>query len=163
MKLLSISLSGNYEKVHFKTSVASSDLQNELEKSEFEKKLNWEKEKCQSLENKIFSMEKQIFVLKNSQNSPESESSPKRSRIENDKKDVSSEYDIINQDIVTKYNVAMVELEELKRISKDHLLELNNLQSENKNLVEDVENKKDQVYTLIFCILHHSLASQSSD
>ena len=91
-------------------------------------------------------MEKQLCVLKNSQNNNEINESPsKRHRVENDRNEPSKEIENTNQELIAKYSVALVELEELKRISKNHLNELNSLQAENIKLLDDVESKKDQV------------------
>ena len=143
LKLLSNSLSA--EK-HFRISEPSIELQKELKISEMETKLNGEIDRCKMLENRIFAMEKQLCVLKNSQNNNEINESPsKRHRVENDRNEPSKEIENTNQELIAKYSVALVELEELKRISKNHLNELNSLQAENIKLLDDVESKKDQV------------------
>lgn len=132
--------------MNFRISAPASELQNDLKISEIETKLNGEIDRCQLLENKIFSMEKQICILKNSQNNNEVNGSPsKRLRVENDKNELLKEADNTDQDLTAKYNVAMAELEALKLISKNHLNELNFLLVDNKKLLEDVESKRDQV------------------
>lgn len=122
------------------------ELQKDLKISEIETKLNEEIDRCQLLENKIFSMEKHICILKNSQNNNEVNGSPsKRLKVMNDKNAPSKEDDNTDHDLTAKYNVAMAELEAIKLISKNHLNELNSLQVDNKKLLEDVESKRGQV------------------
>ena len=150
LKLLSISMSEKNKEINVRILESTSELQKELQLSELEAKLNGETERCQMLENKIFSMEKEICVLKNSQKNHESNESPsKRPRIDMDKNEPSMETDNISQELMAKYNVAMAELEELKRVSKNHVNELNSLQTENRKLIEDIESKKDQVRSII--------------
>ena len=152
LKLLSKALSEKHEEMNIRISSSASELQKELHISEVETKLSAQIDRCQMLENKIFSMEKQLCALKYSpQNNNEVNESPlKKHKNENDKNELSKEADSTNQDLVARHNVAMAELEELKRISKIHVDELKSLQIENKALLEDVESKKDQVIINIF-------------
>lgn len=145
--LLSANMSGAQEKINIRVIEPSSEIQKDLIISEMESKLNSQLEKSEILSNKIFSLEKQIAVLKSINNEAENLDSPaKRLRTETDINESNDKDESVNQELMTKLKIASVELEELKKISSSRLKELEMIQSEKKKLEEEIESKKEQVY-----------------
>lgn len=147
--ILSTVLSGKFENVKIKSIEPAVEIQKELVISELKTELDEQKEKSLMLENKIFSLEKSIFALKSFQNAENNngDSPSKRPRLEQgtDGSSFVAGNENENQEIAAKLNVKIAELEELKKITKNQLTELESLQTQNIKLTEELESKKDQV------------------
>ena len=148
MKIISKNLLADSEKINIRSICSPSELQKELIISELETKLKNQEEKSVMLENKLFSLEKTIFVLQSSKNDNDIcslESPPKQPRIEQDKDEFINRTNNGDQEILIKYNIISAELDELKKISKNHLIELESFYADNIKLKEELEIKRDQV------------------
>lgn len=148
LNILSAVLSEKSETLKIRPVEPASEIRKELVISELETKLNGQLEKSIMLENKIFSLEKSIFALKTFQNDEmtSSDSPSKRPRLEQGKDSSSISNVSEDQEIMAKLNVTVAELDEYKKISKNHLAELESLQSQNKKLFEELDSKKEQVF-----------------
>lgn len=107
-------------------------------------------EKSDLLENRLFSLEKKISVLQLTQNNIQTPESPsKRPRViqDDDPKALTSEYRT-DQEMHCKISILNTELEELKKISSARATELESFFIENKKLKEELEYKRDQVFTI---------------
>ena len=107
-------------------------------------------EKSDLLENKLFSLEKKISLLHSTQNNIKTPESPlKRHRVDqDDDPKASTSENRIDQEMQCKISLLNTELEELKKISTARATELESFFIENKKLKEELEYKRDQVFTI---------------
>ena len=145
LRVISSALSEKSENIRVQSHEPAAEIQKEIVISELGTKVNEQIEKNLMLENRIFSLEKNIAFLKISRSDENraSDSPSKRPKIDQD--DSFNAVDSGNQEIVIKLKVTVAELDELKRLSKMHLKELDTLQSQNKTLAEELDSKKEQV------------------
>jgi hypothetical protein len=144
--ILSKNLSENHDKINFRAIEPSSEIQKDLVISELESKLNSQVENANILSNKVFSLEKQISALKTFKTETYADSASKKPRFDQGKDESNISSDPANLELMTKFKIVSVELDELRKIASIHMKELCSLQSENKNLLEELESKKDQVF-----------------
>lgn len=146
--ILSKTISENHDKINFRAIEPSSEMQKDLDISELESKLNFQVEKSNILSNKVYSLEKQIAFLKAIKTGDNTDSPSKRPRTDQGKNELTDISDSANQEFLTKFKIASVELDELRKIYGAHMNELRLLQLENMKLLEELESKKDQVFKI---------------
>lgn len=152
MNVISCVILGNQDQLNIKSIEPVSEIQKELVISELEAKNNCHMEKIIMLENKIFSLEKNISFLKNFSVDGKSEnnSPSKKAKIDLESSDVPISSDSESLELKAKLKVATAELDELKKISKSHLEELETLHIQNMKITEELDLKNDQVRNSIY-------------
>jgi hypothetical protein len=144
--IISKNFNEDHDKINFRAIEPSSEMQKDLVISELESKLNSQVENTNILSNKVFSLQKQIAALKTFKSETYADSPSKKPRIDQGKDESNDSSDPANQELMTKFKIISVELDELRKIASIHMKELCSLQSGNKNLLEELESKKDQVF-----------------
>jgi hypothetical protein len=147
LQILSKNTISNTEKIVLKSISSASDTQKDLILSELESKCTEQSDNVLLLENKIFMLEKKISMLEANKYSNEQIESNKRSRNEVDNNFEPAE--IQDQEILSKFNILSVELEEYKKIMSSRSSELESMFADNQKLKKDLELKNEQV--LISC------------